>query len=475
MVRHSRHTLLAFLFTASLAACSVNPRRSLPEVQSLVALQTGQRVEWRSGAPEERLLDRRLEELLQTELTPDDAVAITFLNNPSLQGTLEELGIAEADLVQAGLLKNPVFSLGVQFPGRPHVRVDAGIETEFLDLLLFPLRKKTVAADFERTKATVADTLLRKAAEVRSAYYRLQADSQLVDLAQRFMDSAKAAAAAAEELQKAGNLTPLAASTQHRPVYEAQLELLHAQGQRAQDRAELLALLGMPDRPSIKLPPRLPDLPPSDIDLQTALASALAHRQDLAAARQQFQLAASTLGYTQLTALVNGSTAGIAYTRDPDVQGTLGPEVSIPIPLFDQGQAAVVRAQALLRQSQDRYASLLNEIRADLRKSLDQIGLARESVRYCSQEFVPFNQQLMQQALLQYNAMQISVFDLLQEQRSALSADRMYVEALRDYWVARTHLEYAAAKRFSTSSASTAPASSPPATMPAMPGMNHSH
>ena len=44
-------------------------------------------------------------------LTSEEAVAIALWNSPSFQATLADLGIARADLVEAGLLRNPVFSL----------------------------------------------------------------------------------------------------------------------------------------------------------------------------------------------------------------------------------------------------------------------------------------------------------------------------------------------------------------------------
>ena len=43
-------------------------------------------------------------------LTAEEAVAIALWNSPSFQATLADLGMARADLVEAGLLRNPVLS-----------------------------------------------------------------------------------------------------------------------------------------------------------------------------------------------------------------------------------------------------------------------------------------------------------------------------------------------------------------------------
>ena len=44
-------------------------------------------------------------------LTQDEAVAIALWNSPTFLVNLADLGIARADVAQAGLLRNPVFSL----------------------------------------------------------------------------------------------------------------------------------------------------------------------------------------------------------------------------------------------------------------------------------------------------------------------------------------------------------------------------
>lgn len=52
----------------------------------------------------------RVTALLTQPLTADSSVEIALLNSPDLRVRLAELGVAEADLVQAGRLHNPSFS-----------------------------------------------------------------------------------------------------------------------------------------------------------------------------------------------------------------------------------------------------------------------------------------------------------------------------------------------------------------------------
>jgi cobalt-zinc-cadmium efflux system outer membrane protein len=98
---------------------------------------------------------------------------VALVTNASLQVEYEELGVYQADLVQAGLLRNPVlFSTGRfsdRFPSGLNLKFEAA--QNFLDLLLLPTRKRLAGDKFERAKLRVADRVLGMAAETRRAYY----------------------------------------------------------------------------------------------------------------------------------------------------------------------------------------------------------------------------------------------------------------------------------------------------------------
>ena len=72
-------------------------------------------VRWDQGTPADKDAQRSVDALLANELTPDAAVQVALLNNQDLQATYEDLDVAQADLVRAGLLRNPVFGGDVKF------------------------------------------------------------------------------------------------------------------------------------------------------------------------------------------------------------------------------------------------------------------------------------------------------------------------------------------------------------------------
>src|SRR5262245_40123066 len=89
-----------------LAGCTVPREAGFPDVQTLLAQRTGARVHWNQGGPEDAKVERLVRELWAHELTAESATQIALLNNPRLQARYESLGVAQADLVQAGLLRN---------------------------------------------------------------------------------------------------------------------------------------------------------------------------------------------------------------------------------------------------------------------------------------------------------------------------------------------------------------------------------
>ncbi|MGE3182192.1 MAG: RND transporter, partial [Phycisphaerae bacterium] len=99
---------LLFLPGAIIVGCaSPEIGRSGPLVQRTTQEKLGKDVTYAATAAARRQVHDRVRALLAAPLTADSAVQIALLNNQRLQADLAMLGIAQADLVQAGLFKNP--------------------------------------------------------------------------------------------------------------------------------------------------------------------------------------------------------------------------------------------------------------------------------------------------------------------------------------------------------------------------------
>src|SRR5882724_10468828 len=118
-----RQAAVAILATlAPLGCSSVRPDAAFLDGQRSVGARTGQNLQWIRDPATNEKVEQTVHGLLEKDLTVDAAVQIALFNNRSLQATFEELGISQADLVQAGLLKTPQFAASFRFPeiGRAH-------------------------------------------------------------------------------------------------------------------------------------------------------------------------------------------------------------------------------------------------------------------------------------------------------------------------------------------------------------------
>jgi len=117
--------------------------------------------------------------------------------------------------------------------------------------------------------------------------------------------------------------------------------------------------------------------------------------------------------------------------------------IGIPIPMFDQRQATMASYNAQIQRSLERYTALAVDIRADVRKARTRLFGARAEAGYYRSVVLPLRHEVVRQTQLQYNGMQIGVFQLLQARRDEIEAGRAYVAALTNYWATRTELERA--------------------------------
>jgi outer membrane protein TolC len=111
----------------------------LDAVSSMTGERTGQAVQFsKSGANPDAAV-ASMDRFLASPLTPDSAVQLALLNNPNLQASFAELGVAEADLVQAGRLRNPGFSF-TRLRGGNELEIDRSVMFDLVGLLTIPLR-----------------------------------------------------------------------------------------------------------------------------------------------------------------------------------------------------------------------------------------------------------------------------------------------------------------------------------------------
>ena len=140
-----------------------------------------------------------------------------------------------------------------------------------------------------------------------------------------------------------------------------------------------------------------------------------------------------------VTALVPESHLGVVAERNEGAW-EVGPTLEFPIPLFDQGQAHTGRSMAELRRTQQAYYALGVRIRSTVRTVRDRLQGAQDRALYYRDIILPLRARIVNEVQLQYNAMQLGVFEILRAREQQIQAAVAYIETLLDYWLARTDL-----------------------------------
>jgi cobalt-zinc-cadmium efflux system outer membrane protein len=437
------------LLASVLAGCAtVAPRPGFDDVGQLVSARApGRTIQWNQGTPEDEAAAEDVQELLSQELTLESAVQIALLNNRALQAVYGQLGIAQADLVQAGLLQNPILSADVRFPTPAGLFTGAavGLVQEVISILQVPLRKRVAAAAFEEAKLTVSAAVIDLITAVKRAFYRLQGAEQMVELRRTVVGATALSADVAQRQHDAGNITDLDLANERALSEQARVDLARVETEVAEDREELTALMGLwGPATDWRIAPHLPDLPRDDVAPVGLETLAVSQRLDLAGARQRIHELLLSRDLTRLYRLLPTAALGVAAEHEVDDGAwSIGPAVEFPIPVFDQGQAALANQSARLQQSANQHTALAVAIRSQVRRTWTRMQQARAVATHYQGILLPLREKIIQQTELEYNAMLVGVFQLLLAKRDEIDAGRAYIEALRDYWVARTDLESA--------------------------------
>jgi cobalt-zinc-cadmium efflux system outer membrane protein len=426
---------------------SVNPGPAFSDVQQTVESRTGQKITWAQNSSDDRAAADAVNRLLAKPLTAEDAVQIALLNNPSLQATYEEIGISQADLVQAGLLKNPEFTSLTRFPdqGASAADIELAVVQDFLDLFTLPLRKKVAETQLEQTELEVGDAVLNLASDVKESFYTLQARQQLLQRLELMQDVNQTGADLATQQNQAGTLNELETEKQSVLANQSKADLSQVQVEIDADREKLNRLMGLSGTQlDWKLAGKLPKIPEKHFSTAQIETLALAQRLDVAAARKQVDKLQQAFGLTQAMRLAPGGiNIGGDTERNPDGSRVTGPSVNLQVPIFDQGQAQVAKAQDKLRQAQEHLQAMEINARSEAREALHRLRAAQDLAVFYQATLLPQRQKILALAQQQYNYMLKGTYDLLEAKQHEIEAERSSIEASRDYWVARAALERA--------------------------------
>lgn len=385
---------------------------------------------------------RRADEWLADGLTEADAVRIALLHNRDVRAAYERLGIAAADLVQAGLLHNPVLDAHALFFQGGGAEVEFGIAQPIVDLFHRPLRQRVAAHELAAAEARIAHELVHLVHSVRREFVRVRAAQELVAMQRQALTAAVASHELMRQLYAAGNVTAPQLTAERIGEARARLMLHDAERAAVEAREPLHRLLSLwGEATAWTIDGGLAGEPLQGVDLVGVEARSVAANLDLRENLAHLQAAAERAGLVRWTALFPEASLGVGALREPGDEWAVGPTLELELPVFDRGGPRVAAAAARVRELGHRHAQIAVEVRSVarlLRERLERL-LVRE--RYVREELLPAHTQLLRETLQNYGAMQVGAFAVLDQKRQQLAAARERLDDLRDAWLARIDLD----------------------------------
>ncbi|MEZ5570949.1 MAG: TolC family protein [Halioglobus sp.] len=438
----SRFVIVVILSMAVLSACATLPEdRGKGDVNRLVAERT-------TGVLPAADLDATeyLSELLVQPLTASAAVHIALMNNPRLRAEYAHLGIAAAEVYNAGRLSNPRFGVSVMYSDEPGTanQVTFGLTQSFTDLLLLPARSRLAAAEFERAKLEVGAAVIDFAAETEEAYFRLVGAQQVATMRANVAGAAAASALLAERFYQAGNISALEFTLEQSAASHAKLAAMRAGTDVVAARNALNRLMGLKAGDTRWSTPDQLHLPVTVEDnLDDLIELAWRSRLDLSARQAQVALLADSLGVSRQFRFLGESEIGIETERETDRSRITGPSLSLELPIFNTGAGRVAQAEALVDQAEAELQALALDIGNDVQLAHAQVQASRAVFEQYRDALVPEREAVVQLTQQQVSYMLEGQFQLLFVKQQEFDAYQGYLEALRDYWIARTQLRRA--------------------------------
>lgn len=393
-----------------------------------------------------------LSELLKQPVDGDAAVQIALLNNPRVAAIYARIGFAEADLYDAARLSNPTLGYTRLTSGSEASKTDWSLSQNFTELLFLGFRRAGAESQALLAKQQVARELLDLEAEVRAADVRFIGSRTVAAMRDRVAQTARVSATYAQQLFDAGNISALQLARMKEAASLAEAGALRARAAETSDRSALLTAMGLKldASPELVGAYRMPEAAVLKIDDVSHWASD--HRLDLLSAREALHFATVTQAHARRWRWLGDTSIGIARETDGAI-GTVpaetltGPTASLALPIFNQGRGTFTRAQSAVEQLKANVQALEVSIDNEVPARVAALDAAQKSVVLYQGQVLPTQKLIVEESQKQQNYMLIGTFELLAAKQHQFDGFEAYIDALRDYWLARIDLARVAGGR----------------------------
>ena len=429
------------LISLIMTACTSIPKDGgISDVQSLLGDKLNPGVILPISGQENQFSTQQIDQMISEPLTLVNAEQLSISQNPLVRVRLSQVGVAAADYAQAGRMENPGFSYG-RFTGQDY---DASLLFDIGGVILMPLKRQLELRRLNTAKYKAAADVLEHIANTRRIWINAVAAKQQTALMLKALESVEAGNNLTRQMSALGHSSIIEAADSEIFLSEMRTSLSRQQLSEASAKEALVRQLGLWGQRARKLtlPDTLPKLPVIPLDVPSVEQQAIENRLDVRMANMNLEALAKNLQLTRLNPFLSAIELGPALEKSEE--GTdRGFELEFRIPIFDSGGIKTEKAKIIYQQAQAQAEVTAIAAASNAREALASYRNSMEIAKHYEDVLLPLRERVSQEQLLMYNGMLISVFDLLEDLRSAMNMESSYVDSIKDFWIADTNLQQA--------------------------------
>jgi cobalt-zinc-cadmium efflux system outer membrane protein len=372
-------------------------------------------------------------------LSLPEALAAAFAQNPELAAAGREVGVAEGERRQAGLLPNPELSWEAE-----DTRRDTRTTTITLSQPFELGGKRGARVAVATTGQAIAQLELERQrnglrADVVQAFHTALRAQTALELAQQSQALTERGLRVVQGRVTAGQASPVEATRAQVQLAQAQSEVRRAASQRSVAYQALARLTGSPLATFDHL--QAANLSPGAAPTAEALLDKVEQTAEWRLAAAQVERGEASLGSEKAQRIPNLTVSlGSQYSReDRERVNVVG--LSMPLPLFDRNQGNVLVAARRADQARDLRNAVELRLRSETRSALSQWATAMQEVQAYDRTILPSAQQAVDTATRGFEMGKFAFLDVLDAQRTLIEARGLYLDALAAATDARAQLE----------------------------------
>ena len=383
-------------------------------------------------------------------LTADQAAVLAVLVNPSLRATRDRRGVAAAELFVAGILPNPQVNGSVDFitggtivPGL-QTGYGFGASWDFQALIQLGAKRAAARANVQSVYLDIAWIEWQTAEAAKQAFYRVISDEAQLAFARQVDARLQKNLSVVRHATQAHEQTEVDLAPAEMASQDAHAVVLQLEKDLEDQRLALKQAIGLPPEWTVKL--RDISLPshvstPSYANLTNNLEE---RRLDLLALKKGYESQEEKL---RVAILAQFPKINIGFNRLSDTSNvhTLGPALTIDLPIFDRGQGSIALERATRQKLRDEYFARIFTARSDIATALADIHALEQQIA-AAEAAIPVLQHLVDVFHLALGQGNVNAFEYYSAQNNLNQKTIQIVKLKQQLVETRIALELAAGR-----------------------------